>query len=56
MIVKDFYIGDTHILVDDTYFPKTEEENQKVYEEFNRIGCEIITDSLLNLDNKKRKI
>lgn len=57
MIVKDFYIGDVHILVDDTYFPKTEEENQKVYEEFNKIGCEIVTQSLLKrISNKKRDI
>ena len=55
MIVKDFYVGDVHILVDDTYFPKTEEENQEVYEEFNRIGCEIITDKLLkNLNNNEK--
>ena len=55
MIVKDFYIGDTHILVDDTYFPKTEEENQKVYEEFNRIGCLILTEEFLKRQRKERR-
>lgn len=49
MIVKEFKIGDTTIQVDNTYYPKTEEENIKVYEEFNKIGCEI----LRNLENKK---
>lgn len=42
MIVKTFKLGDTTIEVDDTYFPKTEEEKQNVYEEFNKIGCEIL--------------
>jgi len=42
MIVQQFMLGDTEILVDDTYFPKTEEEQQQIYEEFNRIGCEIL--------------
>ncbi len=42
MVVKSFKIGDTTIEVDDTYFPKTKEENDKVYEEFNKIGCEIL--------------
>ena len=42
MIVKQYKIGSTEILIDDTYFPKTEEERMKVYEEFNRIGCEIL--------------
>ena len=42
MIVKEFKIGNTTIEVDDTYFPKTKEENEKVYEEFNKIGCEIL--------------
>ena len=30
MIVKEFKLGDTTIEVDDTYFPKTKEENEKV--------------------------
>lgn len=47
MIIKEFKIGNTTIEVDNTYYPKTEEENIKVYEEFNKIGCEI----LKNLEN-----
>ncbi len=42
MVVKTFKLGDTTIEVDDTYFPKSEEEKQMVYEEFNRIGNEIL--------------
>lgn len=42
MVVKEFKIGNTTIEVDDTYFPKTEEEKELVYEEFNRIGWEIL--------------
>ncbi len=45
MIVKEFKLGNTTIEVDDTYFPKTKEENNKVYEEFNRIGYEILRNS-----------
>lgn len=41
-IVQEFKIGDTTIQIDDTYFPKTEKEKQERYEEFNRIGCEIL--------------
>ncbi len=46
MIVKEMKIGNTKILVDDTYMPKTEEEKQSRYELFNQIGCEIIYDSM----------
>lgn len=42
MVVKTFKLGDTTIEIDDTYFPKNEQEKQRVYEEFNRIGCEIL--------------
>lgn len=42
MIVKEFKLGSTTIEVDNTYFPKTEEENKKAYEEFNKVGCEIL--------------
>lgn len=42
MIIKEFKLGNTTIEVDDTYFPKTKEENERVYEEFNKIGCEIL--------------
>ncbi len=45
MIIKEYSIGDTKIQIDDTYFPKTEEEKQVVYEEFNRIGCIILTET-----------
>lgn len=44
-IVKRFKLGDTTIEMDDTYFPKSEEERQMVYEEFNRIGWEILQES-----------
>lgn len=42
MIVHEYKLGNTTIQIDDTYFPKTEEERKTVYEEFNRIGCEIL--------------
>lgn len=42
MIIKSFNLGNTKILVDDTYLPKSEEEKQLVYGEFNKIGCEIL--------------
>jgi len=45
MIIKEFKIGNTTIEVDNTYYPKTEEENIKAYEEFNKIGCEILKNS-----------
>ena len=40
--IKTYKIGDTTIQIDDTYFPKNEEEKQIVYEEFNKIACEIL--------------
>ena len=42
MIIKSFNLKNTKILVDDTYLPKSEEDKQLVYEEFNKIGCEIL--------------
>lgn len=42
MTVKEFKLGSTTIEVDNTYFPKTKEENEKVYNDFNKIGCEIL--------------
>lgn len=45
MIIKEMNLGNTKILVDDTYLPKTEEERQSRYELFNQIGCEIINNS-----------
>lgn len=41
-IIQHFKLGNTHIYIDDTYLPKSEEEKQKVYEEFNKIGLEIL--------------
>lgn len=46
MIIKEFQLGNTKILVDDTYMPKTEEERQQRYELFNQIGCEIIDSTI----------
>ena len=42
MIVKEFKLGNTKIEVDDTYLVKTEEEKQNVYQQFNKIACEIL--------------
>ena len=42
MIIKEFTIGNTTIQIDNTYYPKTEEDRRANYEEFNRIGCEIL--------------
>jgi len=46
LIVKEFKIGNTKILVDDTYLPKTNEEKQERYELFNSIGCDILYNSM----------
>ena len=46
MIIKEFQLGNTKILVDDTYMPKSEEERQQRYELFNEIGCEIIDSTI----------
>ncbi len=45
MIVKEFKLGNTTIEVDNTYFPETKEENERIYEEFNRTACEILRTS-----------
>lgn len=42
MVVREFLLANTQIEIDDTYYPKSEEERQSIYEEFNRIGCEIL--------------
>lgn len=42
MVIKTFNLGDATIQIDDTYFPKDKEEKQIIYEEFNKIGCEIL--------------
>lgn len=46
MIIKEFQLGNTKILVDDSYMPKTEEEKQNRYELFNKIACEIIDSTI----------
>lgn len=45
MVVKEFKLGNTTIEVDNTYFPETKEENEKVYEQFNKTACEILKKS-----------
>ena len=42
MVVKEFKLGNTTIEVDDEFYPRTEEEKEEDYEEFNRIGWEIL--------------
>lgn len=42
MVIKKFNLGNTVIEVDDTYYPKTEDEKEMTYKEFNKIGCEIL--------------
>lgn len=42
MVIKRFNLGNTVIEVDDTYYPKTEDEKEIIYKEFNKIGCEIL--------------
>ena len=42
MLVKEFKLGNTTIEVYDEFYPKTEEERKLVYEEFNKIGLEIL--------------
>lgn len=42
MIINEFNLGNTTIEIDNTYYAKTEEEKQAIYEEFNKIGCEIL--------------
>lgn len=46
MIIKTVKLGNTVIEVDDTYIAKTEEERQRRYEEFNRIGCKILRNNM----------
>lgn len=44
MVVKTLKLGNTIIEVDDTYMPKTKEENDKAFEEVNRVACRILRD------------
>lgn len=48
MITQEYKLGNTTIQIDDTYFPKTIEEKNMIYEEFNRIGCKILRNSSTN--------
>ena len=43
MIVQEYKLGETKIQIDNTFFPKTEEEKEKNYEEFNKIGFKILS-------------
>lgn len=45
MVVKEFKLGNTTIEVDDTFFPETKEENERIYEQFNKTACEILRNS-----------
>lgn len=42
LIIQEYQLGETKIQIDDSFFPKTEEEKRRNYEEFNRIGCKIL--------------
>lgn len=42
MIVQEYKLGETKIQIDNTFFPKTEEEKEKIYKEFNKIGFKIL--------------
>lgn len=56
MIVKEFNLGNTKIEVDNTYLVKTEEEKQNVYQQFNRIACEILYERKWRKMTKEQKI
>lgn len=42
MIIKEFNLENTKIAVDNTYLVKTEEEKENIYQQFNKIACEIL--------------
>lgn len=42
MIIKEFNLKNTKIAVDNTYLVKTEEEKENIYQQFNKIACEIL--------------
>lgn len=42
MIVEEYKLGNTTIRIDNTYFPKTEEEKEKIYEALNDTALEIL--------------
>ena len=56
MIVKEFNLGNTKIEVDNTYLVKTEEEKQNVYQQFNKIACEILYERKWRKMTKEQKI
>lgn len=49
MLVKEFKLGNTIIEVDDEFYPKTMEDNEVIYQEFNKVGWEIF-----HLENERR--
>lgn len=55
MVVKKFKLGNTTIEVDDEFYPKTEEEKEQIYEEFNRIGWEILSSDKWKVGEKTWK-
>lgn len=46
MTIKEFKLGNTTIEVDNTYFPITKEENEKAYENFNKIALKILRNEI----------
>ena len=42
MIVEEYKLGNTTIRIDDTYFPETEDQKEKIYESFNDTALEIL--------------
>lgn len=62
-IIKDYYIGSTHIVIDDTYMVKTKEENEKILKniaeiwtksELRQMTKDIDTNNMAALDNKEK--
>ena len=47
MVIKTFKLGNTTIEVDDEFYPKTKEENEKVYEQFNKTACKILKGGII---------
>ena len=42
MIINKFNLGNTMIIVDNTYYPQSDDEKEKRFQEFNKIGNEIL--------------
>lgn len=53
--IKTFKLGNTTIEVDDEFYPKTKEEKEMVYEEFNKIGWEILKGGTICLNVEMEK-